>query len=191
MRNVPNSISRKPCEAFVKRNFCTVGMSALIHNRTSKVSDCMSASLIGYESQAPFLRPVWFRLRVGHASLRSRSPHEAALQALVGVVWRALLMDALERGAADISGFIQTLVHAADDPVGIEGSGGNWCYAVAASFPHWNLEPSIHMRCMMTASLRATATRARRRPFVLCNRMPQAFRADHLVVLVIKAFAAV
>ena len=87
------------------------------------------------------------------------------------------------RGAGDNFGFIQTIVHAADDPVEIEGVGGVRCYAAVVSLPHWNFDPSIHLRCMMTASLRAIATRVRWRPFVLCSRMPQAFRDGHLRVL--------
>ena len=42
-----------------------------------------------------------------------------------------------------------------------------------------NSVPSTHMRCMTTASLRATATLALRRPLRLTSFMPQAFSADH------------
>ena len=42
-----------------------------------------------------------------------------------------------------------------------------------------NSVPSIHMRCRMTASLRATATLALRSPFRLASFVPQDFSADH------------
>ena len=47
--------------------------------------------------------------------------------------------------------------------------------------PHWKSVPSIHIRCMMTASLRASATRARLAPAFLAIRAAQAFSADHCV----------
>src|SRR5271166_6948915 len=43
-----------------------------------------------------------------------------------------------------------------------------------------NSVPSIHILCMMTASLRATATRALLRLVRFAMRIPQAFREDHL-----------
>src|SRR5881392_3562911 len=48
------------------------------------------------------------------------------------------------------------------------------------SWPNRNSVSSLHMRCRMTASLRATATRARAMPRALAIFMPQARRADHL-----------
>ena len=48
------------------------------------------------------------------------------------------------------------------------------------SLPKRNSVPSLHMRCRMTASLRATATRARAMPRRLAIFMPQARRLDHL-----------
>ena len=78
----------------------------------------------------------------------------------------------------------------ATTPLGIAVSSGDCGYAIAASFPHRKVAPSIHMRCMMTASLRAIATRVRRRPLVRCSLRPQALRADHRCVRPIKAFAA-
>lgn len=49
---------------------------------------------------------------------------------------------------------------------------------------------SIHIRCSRTASLRATATTARRRPFVRINRMPHDFNCDAAIVRINIAFAA-
>ena len=49
---------------------------------------------------------------------------------------------------------------------------------------------SIHIRCSRTASLRATATTARRRPFVRINRMPHDFSCDAAIVRISIAFAA-
>src|SRR5439155_12162281 len=52
-------------------------------------------------------------------------------------------------------------------------------YAATSFFDQLNSVPSIHMRCRMTASLRATATVALRSPFRLASLIPQAFNADH------------
>src|SRR5689334_1745844 len=46
-------------------------------------------------------------------------------------------------------------------------------------FDQLNSVPSTHMRCRMTASLRATATLALRSPLRLVSLVPQAFSADH------------
>jgi hypothetical protein len=68
-------------------------------------------------------------------------------------------------------------------------SGGNWnssCHAAAlgaaACLPQRNSLPSAHMRCRITASLRATATRARAMPRRLATFMPHARSADHFVL---------
>lgn len=74
-------------------------------------------------------------------------------------------------------------------------SGGNWnvCYAAtagaAACLPQRNSLPSTHMRCRITASLRATATRARAMPRRLAMFMPQARNADHLVLRISSEWA--
>src|SRR5215475_1354183 len=52
-------------------------------------------------------------------------------------------------------------------------------YAATSFFDQLNSVPSTHMRCRMTASLRATATLALRSPLRLVSLMPQAFSADH------------
>src|SRR6516225_5774230 len=52
-------------------------------------------------------------------------------------------------------------------------------YAATSFFDQLNSVPSIHMRCRMTANLRATATLAFRSPFRLASLNPQAFSADH------------
>lgn len=59
-----------------------------------------------------------------------------------------------------------------DDPAKI----GLWCgrSGHASADPYRNLVPSAHMRSRTTASFRATATMARRRPLVFISRMPQA-----------------
>ena len=48
-----------------------------------------------------------------------------------------------------------------------------------ASFDQRNSVPSTQTRCMTTASLRASATRAFLPPIRRASRAPQAFRADH------------
>ena len=50
---------------------------------------------------------------------------------------------------------------------------------LAATFAHLNSVPSMHIRCRMTASFRATAPLAFRKPVRLATLMPQALRADH------------
>ena len=50
--------------------------------------------------------------------------------------------------------------------------------------------PSLHMRCMMTASLRASATIALRWPRRLATCMAQAFNQDHFVTRVSSTCAA-
>src|ERR1700746_3914761 len=52
-------------------------------------------------------------------------------------------------------------------------------YAAASLFDQVNSVLSIHMRCRITASLRATATLALRSPFRLASLVPQALSADH------------
>lgn len=52
-------------------------------------------------------------------------------------------------------------------------------HAATGSLPQRNSLPSCHIRCRMTASLRATATRARAMPRAFATFMPQARRPDH------------
>src|ERR1043166_5521711 len=52
-------------------------------------------------------------------------------------------------------------------------------YAAAFFVDQLNSVPSSHMRCRMTASLRATATLALRSPLCLASLIPQAFTVDH------------
>src|SRR5258708_18195348 len=52
-------------------------------------------------------------------------------------------------------------------------------YAATSFFDQVNSVPSTHIRCRMTASLRATATLAFRSPLRLASLIPQAFSADH------------
>jgi len=68
-------------------------------------------------------------------------------------------------------------------------SGGNWnssahaaAAGAAACLPQRNSLPSAHMRCRITASLRATATRARAMPRRLATFIPHARSADHLLL---------
>src|SRR5260370_520002 len=64
-------------------------------------------------------------------------------------------------------------------------------HAAAASFlVQRNSVPSTHMRCMMTASRRATATIARFMPRCRAIFMPQALSHDHLRLWVIRTRAA-
>ncbi len=70
-------------------------------------------------------------------------------------------------------------------------SGGNWNFSYpAACLPQRNSLPSAHMRCRITASLRATATRARAMPRRLAMLIPHARSADHLVLRISSEWAA-
>ena len=62
--------------------------------------------------------------------------------------------------------------------------------AATAGPPKSNSSPVTQMRCMITASLRATATVARFMPRRLATATPQARRRDYLRVWVINADAA-
>ena len=77
------------------------------------------------------------------------------------------------------------------DPA-VVGGNSMVCYAVcmAVSFDHLNSVPSIHIRCRMTASFRATATLALRSPLRFASRMPQALSADHFATRVSRTLAA-
>ena len=55
---------------------------------------------------------------------------------------------------------------------------------------HLNSVPSIHIRCRMTASFRATATLALRSPVRFATLMPQALSADHFATRVSSTLAA-
>ena len=58
------------------------------------------------------------------------------------------------------------------------------------SLPKRNSVPSLHIRCRITASLRATATRARAMPRALATFMPHARRLDHLRLRTSNVWAA-
>ena len=76
-------------------------------------------------------------------------------------------------------------------------SSGNWNLFghapevdTGACLPQRHSLPSAHMRCRITANLRATATRARAMPRRLAMFMPQARKADHLVLRISSEWAA-
>lgn len=92
------------------------------------------------------------------------------------------------QGAADIFGFIHPIVRVRTIPAGSAELSSD--HAAASLAPRRNSLPSTHMRCKTTANLRATATRARRRPLVFISRTPQAFKLDHAIERVSMAFAA-
>src|SRR4051794_2182157 len=76
---------------------------------------------------------------------------------------------------------------------------GVWSFSVQAaakpalapgSLPKRNSARSLHMRCRTTASLRATATRARAMPRCFATFMPQARRLDHFLLRTSNVWAA-
>ncbi len=62
-------------------------------------------------------------------------------------------------------------------------------FVLCSPFCQFRRAPSVHMRCRMTARLRATATRARAMPRCLAIFMPQARSEDHLRLRVISVSA--
>src|SRR5262249_60917587 len=63
-------------------------------------------------------------------------------------------------------------------------------YAAAFFVDQLNSVPSTHIRCRMTASLRATATLALRSPLRLASLTPHAFSVDHFGTRVSSTLAA-
>lgn len=148
----------------------------------------MSASLIGHGGQAGIDR----RPDRSHGSRFSSQSGwllaSGAAARMHGIrVWRASLLVAL--GAQQTFSASSIPSSAWDDPARIGSWWGRSGHA-AASDPCRNSVPSAHMRCRTTASLRATATMARRRPLVFISRMPQAFRLDHVIERMSMALAA-
>lgn len=137
----------------------------------------MSASPIGCLGQAHFpflcslrsfiqvtlLFAVWFGVR------------RAPLHACVGLEVESPSFRGALICAADIFGFIHE-----PRPDWTIPSGWVVGYLAHVVLPTWswrNSVPSIHMRCRRTASLRAAATTARRRPLVRIRRMPKSWSA--------------
>ena len=89
---------------------------------------------------------------------------------------------------ADTFGFIQTT---STPGRFFRGRGVQLFYDLVPSVPQMNGVSSTHMRCRMTASLRATAITALRCPRVLAFCIPQAFNGDHFELRVSSALAAV
>ena len=88
--------------------------------------------------------------------------------------------------------FTSPIVPTGND-VGSASSGGNcnsFLHAATACLPQRNSDLSTHMRCRMTASLRATATRARAMPRRFATCMPQARSEDHFVLRISSEWAA-
>jgi len=150
----------------------------------------MSASLIGRLGQARFSFFFWVIVtHPGHASLRSLVDAQVApLHACVGLAVESPALRRASSCAADIFGFIHEPRPVRDDPVQIYV----WCsgHAKPSTVSERNSVPSAHMRWSRTANLRATATMARRRPFVRINRMPQDLICDPAIVRMSNAFAA-
>lgn len=124
----------------------------------------------------------------GHASFRSRLINHGTLHALVGQAWRASLLGALEAqqsvaASSRPSSTLRTL------PVGSVLVYGLH-HAVASIEPQRKSVPSIHILCRMTASLRATATTARRCPRLFSSRLPQALSVHHEALRETSACAA-
>ncbi len=149
-----------------------------------------SASLIGCLGQAHFPSSIWgVATHPGHASLRSLGDALwAPLHACVGLAVESLALRRASRCAAANFGFIHE-----PRPVRTTPSGfgvGLSDHAMPSTFSGRNSVPSAHMRCSRTASLRATATTARRRPLVRIKRIPHVLICDPAIVRMSSAFAA-
>ncbi|CAB3744651.1 hypothetical protein LMG27174_07220 [Paraburkholderia rhynchosiae] len=125
----------------------------------------------------------------GHASFRSRLINHGTLHALVGQAWRASLLGALGAqqsvaASSRPSSTLRTL------PVGSMLVSGLH-HAVASIEPQRKSDPSIHILCRMTASLRATATTARRCPRLFSSRLPHALSVHQEALRETSAWAAV
>jgi len=128
------------------------------------------------------------RLDVSHASLRSRLDLDRPLHALVGrsgepCFWTRLMRSSRLRLHPDHRSHLDALTS-------VLGLDVDRPHAGVATAPQRNSDPSIHMRCRITASLRATAMTARRWPRVLARRTPQAFNVDHWALRVSSEWAA-
>ena len=87
--------------------------------------------------------------------------------------WSASLLDVLNVGTAVIIG----VIHGPRPSWTIPPDRVEVLSHVLTSIPvKRNSVPSTHIRCRMTASLRANATVARRRPLFFTSRIPQLFR---------------
>jgi len=150
----------------------------------------MSASLIGCLGQARFPSFYWvFVAHPGHASLRSLvDAVMAPLHACVGLAVESLALRRASGCAAVIFGFIHEPRPVRTTPFGLVSGGSD--HAKPSTFSGRNSVPSAHIRCSKTASLRATATTARRRPLVRISRMPQDFNCDPAIVRIRSALAA-
>ena len=129
------------------------------------------------------------RHREARAYLRGR--HRAQLRT-GHEGWRRDLYGALpgEQACRTLCAVIQTSSHGTPfrsaEPIWAKLS----LWRATVSRDQLNVVVSAHMRCMMIASLRATATIARRKPRRLATAMPQAFSADHRWTRVSKVSAA-
>ena len=149
----------------------------------------MSASLIGHGSQAPLV-VLGSRRCLSHASLRSlrwRHPIDAAAcMCVTGDAERLAFARASSRAhqtkTASSAHFVQTRTNRLFLFLGLSDH---------AAASERNEVLVIHMRWRMTASLRATATRARRLPFERTSFRPHVLSGDGLVRRSRSEFAAV
>ena len=148
-----------------------------------------SASLIGRLGQARFPCRLGFLPLIRGTLLFAvwLVPRGASLHACVGLVVESLALRRAWWRSRHFRLHPRTS-SGEDDPVQIDV--GRSDHAMPSTFSGRNSEPSAHMRWSRTASLRATATTARRRPLVRIKRMPQDLICDPVMVRISKALAA-
>ncbi len=156
----------------------------------------MSASLIGlcgsstfqafYFSGFPLLR--FECLSRARASLRNRHlrPFHHGVRRRGGTIyWSALPLGGRSKRTYELTSSIvprgTSLHRLVELNVLLSYFLGPGAHATAPSRLHWNSVPSTHMRCMITASLRASATIAFFIPRSLAIFIAQTLSQDHLV----------
>lgn len=149
----------------------------------------MSASLIGRCCQDRIPSVGRVRLRVGHASFRSRLADFAARCTHWSDGMESLAFGRARGHSGHIRLHPDLCPRWGRSRLG-SGETAGLCHALASSAPHGNSEPSIHILCRMTASFRATAITARRWPRVFASRMPHALSEYQALLRVTNECAA-
>ena len=167
-------------------------VGAMMYSNPESRLSRRTASLIGRVCQASSSPSVLSssvdRLGVSHASLRSRLRLDGSLHALVGRSGEPRLWTRSKRSShLRLHPDHRSHLDALTSELGLDVDRP---HAGVATVPQRNSDPSIHMRCRITASLRATAMTARRWPRVLARRTPQAFNVDHWALRVSSEWAA-
>jgi hypothetical protein len=147
-------------------------------------------------STVPATGPRGARATLGPPAQRLFILRDRSIYTLPCRAWRHLLRGRAERShprsraavcATGAKGFDGEDLGRATIGLAMIGCDHAWAALVLV---HRNAVPSIHMRCRITASLRATATLARLRPRRLATSSPQRLSAEKRVTRESNTFAA-